>query len=153
MSILDQIISRALAAREMILHAAASLQHPGSRDLWLQPLDPWLRAGGSPRGGYLSVAPQSSLIRWHENTTSRHPWQFVHALVRQPVALASSDLSAWRRLRGLDDRKIARRRPSAVGAGASPWRTGQQRHPPETRQPDITSEPGTAPSVASLAGP
>jgi hypothetical protein len=71
MSTLDQIIYRAPSGpRGIILQAAASLQDPGSGDLWLRRLDPWLRAGGPLGRGYLNFGAESALIRWHDNTTS-----------------------------------------------------------------------------------
>ena len=70
MSTLDQIIYRApTGAGGNIMQAAASLQDPGARDLWLRRLDPWLRTGGTLGRCYLSLGPQSALIRWHDNTT------------------------------------------------------------------------------------
>ena len=91
MSTLDQIIYRAPSGPGgIILQAAASLQDPSARDFWLRQLDPWLRAGGSLGRGYLRFGPQSALIRWHDNTTSRHAWQFAHAVVGSSAILTSS---------------------------------------------------------------
>lgn len=91
MSTLDQIIYRAPSgAGGIILQAAASLQDPGSRELWLQRLDPWLRAGGPLGRGYLSFGPESALIRWQDNITSGLAWQFAHAVVGPSAVLTGS---------------------------------------------------------------
>ena len=91
MSTLDQIIYRAPSgARGIILQAAASLQDPGSGDLWLRRLEPWLRAGGPLGRGYLNFGPESALIRWHDNTTSGIAWQFAHAVVGPSDVLTGS---------------------------------------------------------------
>ena len=91
MSTLDQIIYRAPSgARGIILQAAASLQDPGSGDLWLRRLEPWLRAGGPLGRGYLNFGAESALIRWHDNTTSGIAWQFAHAVVGPSAVLTGS---------------------------------------------------------------
>jgi len=91
MSTLDQIIYRAPSgARGIILQAAASLEDPGSGDLWLRRLDPWLRAGGPLGRCYLSFGPQAALVRWHDNTTSGIAWQFAHAVVGSSAVLTGS---------------------------------------------------------------
>jgi hypothetical protein len=91
MSTLDQIIYRAPSGpRGIILQAAASLQDPGSGDLWLRRLDPWLRAGGPLGCGYLNFGAESALIRWHDNTTSGMAWQFAHAVVGPSAVLTGS---------------------------------------------------------------
>jgi hypothetical protein len=90
MSTLDQIIYRAPSGADgIILQAAASLQDPDAREVWLRRLDPWLRAGGPLGRGYLSFGTQSALIRWHDNTTSGLAWQFAHAVVGQSAALTA----------------------------------------------------------------
>jgi hypothetical protein len=91
MSTLDQIIYRAPSGPHgIILQAATSLQDPAVRDFWLRNLEPWLRAGGCLGRGYLRFGQQSALVRWHDNTTSRHPWRFAHALVGPSTLLTGS---------------------------------------------------------------
>jgi hypothetical protein len=91
MTTLDQIIYRAPGGPAgIIMQAAASVQDPSARDFWLRHLEPWLRAGGSLGRAYLRFGPQSALVRWHDNTTSRHAWQFAHAVVGPSAVLTPS---------------------------------------------------------------